>query len=146
MEHIAIMKKEWGLTQKIIDGIKTVESRWYKHKISPLSKIGVGEAIYFKDSGCPVTIKAIITKVEQYKIRNNQEAEKLMVKYAFEDLGTTNLAKSIRNYITNKKYAVFIHFNKVKKITPFNIDKTGFGMQCAWLVVDSVGRIKNKKE
>jgi len=144
MQHIAIMKKEWGLTQRIIDGVKTIESRWYKFKTGSWGRVRVGEEIFFKDSGSPVTVKAAITKVEQYKIKNNHEAVKLMIAYALEVLGTTTLSKPIKDYITNKKYAVFVHFNKVKKITPFDIDKAGFGMQCAWLVVDSVNKIKKK--
>jgi ASC-1-like (ASCH) protein len=141
MNHIAIMKKEWGLTKKIIDGIKTVESRWYKSKTTPWNKIKVGDTVYFKDSGGPVLVKAKVTKVEQYEVSSNSQALAIMAKYALADLGTEVLSKSIRDYITGKKYAVFVHFNKVKKITPFSIDKAGFGMQCAWLTVDSINKI-----
>lgn len=30
MEHVAIMRKSWGLTDKILSGQKKIESRWYK--------------------------------------------------------------------------------------------------------------------
>ena len=143
MEHIAIMKKEWNLTPKIIDGKKTVEARWYKSKVAPWNKIKSGETIYFKDSGSFVTVKAAVTKVEQYEIKNNAQATGLMKKYALEDLGAAKLSNFIKNYIKDKKYAIFIYFDKVEKITPFDIDKTGFGMQCAWIVVNSV-KIKTK--
>lgn len=32
MEHVAIMKKSWGLTRKILSGEKTIESRWYRFR------------------------------------------------------------------------------------------------------------------
>lgn len=142
MEHIVIMKSEWKLIPKIIDGIKTVESRWYKSKIAPWGRVKVGDTLYFKGSGGPVNTRAVVTKVAQYEIRTNIEAMQIMNKYALEDLGTKVLSDQIKNYILNKKYAVFIHFGKVRKIAPFEINKKGFGTQCAWITVPSVDNIK----
>ncbi len=142
MDHVAIMKKEWNLTQKIANGTKTVESRWYKFKTAPWNKIKTNDLIYFKDSGSPVYIKATVTNVEQYEIENNQHALNIMNKYALADLGTSALPESIKNYIADKKYAIFVHFAKVARVSPFDIDKKGFGMQCAWIVVNSVENIK----
>ncbi|MDO8559127.1 MAG: hypothetical protein Q7R84_02240 [bacterium] len=41
MEHLAIMKKSWGLTEKILSGQKKIESRWYLSKRSPWDTIEV---------------------------------------------------------------------------------------------------------
>jgi hypothetical protein len=142
MEHIAIMKSEWKLIPKIIDGIKTVESRWYKSKIAPWGRVKVEDIIYFKDSGGLVSARAVVTKVEQYEIKNNLEAMQVMSKYALEVLGTKLLSNQIKNYILNKKYAIFVHLGGVKRIPPFEIDKKGFGMQCAWITIPSVDNIK----
>ena len=65
MEHIAIMKKSWGLTQKILNGQKKIESRWYSVKYRPWDRIKEGETVYFKDSGEPVKLKAEVSKVMQ---------------------------------------------------------------------------------
>ena len=45
MIHIAIMKKEWGLLEKILSGEKIIESRWYLNRSSPWGKIKKGEEI-----------------------------------------------------------------------------------------------------
>ncbi len=63
MDHVAIMKKSWDLTQKILSGQKKIESRWYKLKCAPWGKIGRGNMVYFKDSGKPVSIKANVEKI-----------------------------------------------------------------------------------
>lgn len=63
MDHVAIMKKSWGLTQKILSGQKKIESRWYKSKHSPWGKIEKGDIVYFKDSGEPISIKTGVEKV-----------------------------------------------------------------------------------
>jgi len=33
--HVAIMRKGWGLTGKILTGEKTIESRWYMNRYRP---------------------------------------------------------------------------------------------------------------
>jgi ASC-1-like (ASCH) protein len=77
MEHLAIMKRSWNLTSKILSGKKKVESRWYKTKHPPWDLIKSGDVVYFKDSGEPVTIKAEVEKVRQFsdlspaKVRKN---------------------------------------------------------------------------
>ncbi len=35
MDHVAVMKKSWGLVPKILAGEKICESRWYKSKRPP---------------------------------------------------------------------------------------------------------------
>lgn len=142
MVHVAIMKTSWQLLPKILSGEKIVESRWYKNRHAPWGRINPGDTLYFKDSGKPVTVKSNVTKVEQIEIQNNSQALIIMQKYALADLGTTKLSSDIRNYITDKKYAIFVHFNRAKKIDPFEIDKSGFGMQSAWICVEDVVRIK----
>ncbi|MBI3413268.1 MAG: hypothetical protein HY051_04265, partial [Candidatus Aenigmarchaeota archaeon] len=66
MYHVAIMKKSWGLTEKILDRRKTIESRWYKHRRTPWNKIKKGDTVYFKNSGEPVSIKTRVKKVMQF--------------------------------------------------------------------------------
>lgn len=143
MDHIAIMKKSWALIPKILDGTKIAESRWYKSKIVPWDRIQAGDNIYFKDSGEPVTVKARVINVLQYKISNNNQALEIMNKYAEKDLGFKTIPLSIQNYILNKNYAIFIFFDSVEKIKPFYINKTGFGVMAAWITINDIAKIKN---
>ena len=136
------MKKQRGLVPKILGGEKTVESRWYKNKKTPWNKIKPEDTIYFKDSGEKVSLKAKVTGVEQYEIQNNEHAREVMGKYSLQDLGTSEIPEIIEEYISNKNYAIFVHFDNVEKIEPFDINKTGFGTQAAWLTVASLKKIK----
>lgn len=136
--HVAIMKRSWRLIPKILSGEKTVESRWYKGRVAPWDRIDAGDVIYFKDSGEPVTVRARVTDVEQYVISGNEEALALMEKYAGKDLGVTKITGEIKNYILNKRYAIFVRFDSVERVEPFEVDKTGFGAQAAWLVMDDI--------
>lgn len=66
MEHLAIMRKSWELTDKILNGQKKIESRWYSVRYKPWGAIKKGETVYFKDSGGPVKIKAEVSRVIQF--------------------------------------------------------------------------------
>jgi ASC-1-like (ASCH) protein len=142
MEHIAIMKKSWGLTEKILTGEKTVESRWYKNKYAPWDKIKSGDIVYFKDSGKPVSVKAEVAKVLQFDNLNSQKTEQILSEYGKADLGTRDIMPEIRKYVSGKNYCILVFLNNVEKIEPFDIDKTGFGAMSAWISVDNISQLK----
>lgn len=142
MEHIAIMKKSWGLTEKILVGEKTVESRWYKSRYAPWDRIKSGDVIYFKDSGEPVTLKARVIKVIQFANLTPEKTEQILSQYGKADLGTGDIMPVIKEYIFAKNYAIFVFFDNVEKIEPFDIDKTGFGAMSAWITIDDINKIR----
>ncbi len=145
MDHIAIMKKSWGLTDKILTGEKTLEERWYKFKRPPFGVAKIGDTIYFKDSGDPVSVKAKITKVLQFENLTPEKSQEIVKKYAHADLGSNKITPEIEEYTSNKNYCVIIFFENAKKIEPFEINKKGFGTMAAWITVKNVNKIKEKK-
>lgn len=143
MDHLAIMKKSWNLTSKVLSGEKTIETRWYKNKSAPWGRIHKGDAVYFKDTGCLVTVKATVSKVEQYSNLNNYITQKILSTHSTRDLGTTEISDEINAYTKNKKYCIIIHLIKPKKVEPpFDISKKGFGLMSAWIAVKSINEIK----
>ncbi len=144
-DHVAIMKKSWGLIPKILDGTRIAESRWYKSKITPWDRIHPGDNLYFKNSGEPVTVKTRVSKVLQYEIKNNDHALEVMKKHAKKDLGLEAIPREIKNYILNKNYAIFVFLDSVEKVKPFTIDKTSFGTMAAWITTDDINKIKRRE-
>ncbi len=142
MQHLAIMKKSWNLTNKILTGEKKIESRWYKNKYPPWNKIKENEIIYFKDSGDPVTIKAEVDKVLQFDNLNENKVLEILNKYGKDD----GIEKDKINYFyemfKDKKYCMLIFLKNVKEIKPFNIDKKGFGSMSAWITLNNIDKIK----
>ena len=142
MEHIAIMRKSWGLTQKILSGQKKIESRWYKVKYSPWDKIKSGEIVYFKDSGEPVTIQTEVEKVIQFSNVTPEKVKEILYQYGQADsLGIDKIPEFFEMF-KDKKYCMLIFLKNPQKIEPFKIDKSGFGAMSAWISVDDVNRIK----
>lgn len=142
MEHIAIMKKSWGLTQKLLSGQKKIESRWYKAKYAPWDRIKPGEMVYFKDSGAPVTIKTEVDKVIQISSLTPEKVQEILYQYGKDDgLGTDKIPGFIKMF-KDKRYCMLIFLKNAQKVEPFEINKSGFGAMSAWISVDSVDKIK----
>lgn len=139
MDHVAIMKKSWGLVPKILSGEKIIESRWYKNKAAPWGKINIGDTIYFKNSGEPVSVRA--------KVKNLISVEKLTpdkVKDILKRYGKDDGIDDIESYcelFKEKNYCMLIFLEEPERIIPFNIDKKGFGAMAAWICVDNIKRI-----
>ncbi|MEK6807393.1 MAG: ASCH domain-containing protein [Nanoarchaeota archaeon] len=143
MEHIAILKKSLKLTEKILDGRKTIESRWYCAKYPPWNRINAGETIYFKDSGEPVTIKAEIEKVLQFEL-SLEKVKEILAKFGSE--GKICIRDSNETFEQNKdkKYCILVFIKNPEAIAPFTINKKGFGLMSAWICTNDVEKIKIK--
>ncbi len=136
MEHVAIMRKSWKLTQKILTGEKKIESRWYKNKYPPWDKIEAGETIYFKDSGEPVTVKATVERVLQIPELTPQKVKEILEKYCRDD-GIED-TEPFYELFKNKKRCMLIFLKKARAVKPFEIDKKGYGAMAAWLCVNNI--------
>ncbi|HLC71252.1 MAG TPA: hypothetical protein VJI32_04540 [Candidatus Nanoarchaeia archaeon] len=141
MEHLAILAKKRKLLSKIISGEKTIESRWYKSKIVPWDQIKVGEAIYFKESGDPVTVQAVVAKVMQFHLPEINVA-KLLHKYGAEIGFTPEQIPEKIEWCKGRKYCVLIRLKDVKEIEPFKINKKGFGLMAAWITTPTINSLK----
>jgi len=142
MMHVAIMRKPWGLLEKIFTGEKTIESRWYNVKYRPWDAIFTGDTIYFKNSGEPVALKAEIGKVIQFTDLTPERVKEILVQYGKEDGIEEVRTQEFYERFKDKKYCILIFLKNPKRIAPFEIDKTGFGAMAAWITVSEIGEIK----
>ncbi len=142
MEHIAIMRKSWRLTDKILSGQKKVESRWYSVKYRPWDSIKEGETVYFKDSGEPVRIKTEVGKVMQFMYLTPKRVKEILDEYGNDDGLERDKIPEFFERFKNKKYCMLIFLKNPREIEPFEINKTGFGAMSAWITIDSVSKIR----
>jgi ASC-1-like (ASCH) protein len=142
MEHLAIMRKSWGLTEKILNGQKKIESRWYLTKRKPWDSIKKGETVYFKDSGEPVMLKAKVGKVIQFIDLTPKKVGEILDEYGDEDGLEKDKIPEFFERFKNKKYCILIFLKNPQEVRPFEIDKTGFGSMSAWITVDGILNIK----
>ena len=145
MDHVAIMKKSWGLTQKVLLGQKVIESRWYKNKYRPWNRIEAGDIIYFKDSGEPISIKAKVKKVLQFENLTPKKVREVLNKYAKDDGVEESRISEFYEMFKDKKYCLLIFLKDAQDIEPFEINKNGFGNMSAWISIEDIKKIKLSK-
>jgi len=140
MDHIAIMNKSWKLIPKIINGQKTIESRWYKSRFSPWNKVSKGDTVYFKNSSESITAKAKVSKVLQFDNLNLTTVRKI-INNSGQQICLQNT--NYRKWTPTKKYCILIFLEKPQAINkPFAIDKRGFGIGTAWITINHIETIK----
>ncbi len=140
------MKKSWGLTKKILDGRKKIESRWYLNRYKPWDKIKASDVVYFKDSGEAVKLKAEVSKIVQFADLTPAKVRKILDKYGKDDgIEKQDISKFFKLF-KNKKYCILVFLANPTTIAPFDIDKTGFGAMSSWIVVDNVSKIKKHEK
>jgi ASC-1-like (ASCH) protein len=142
MEHVAIMRKSWGLTRKVLTGQKSVESRWYKVRYAPWNRIGPGDTVYFKDSGEPITVKAEVEKVTAFSGLTPGRVRGILHEYAGPDGLEKHEIPRFFEMFRDKRYCMLIFLRNPERVEPFSIDKKGFGAMSSWIVVDDVSRIR----
>ena len=142
MDHIAIMQKSWGFTEKIATGQKTIESRWYKVKYTPWGRISPGESIYFKNSGEPVTIQAKISRIINFSDLTPEKVQTILEDYSKElGLDEPDILRFFEMF-KHKRYCILIYLKDAHHIQPFEINKQGFGTMSSWISVESIAKMK----
>jgi ASC-1-like (ASCH) protein len=134
------MNKKWKLIPMIVNGTKTIESRWYVNKIKPWNSIKVGERVFFKNSGESITVSAIVSNVLQFDNLDETQFRNIMEEYGD---GIQVIEREYDEYYQSKNYCILVFLKEVKQLEkPFNISKKGFGSACAWMCVDNIEDIK----
>jgi hypothetical protein len=152
VDHIAILRKAKiskadNLLGDILAGTKTIESRWYVNKVSPWNRVGVGDYIYLKESGCPVSAVTQVAKVLQYENLTNEIVHKIIRDFGKQISPGTPEQELLAWSKTqrNKRYCILIFLKNVKRLVPFDINKKGFGISSAWLCVGDINKVKKSK-
>lgn len=138
------MKKSWGLLPKIITGQKTIESRWYKSRYRPWDSIRSGEAIYFKDAGSPITAKCTVDRILQFSDLTPVKVGEILRQYGREIGIDGQDVQSHFEEFKDKKYCLLIFLRNPTEVSPFQIDKRGFGAMSAWISVGDIKAIRIK--
>lgn len=145
MYHVAIMKKSWGLLKKIANGEKTVESRWYKTKRAPWDEIAAGDMVYFKNSGEAVTLRASVERVLQFSELTPRRVRAILLQYGRQDGIASGRIPAFYRLFRDKRYCILIFLRTLEHVTPFHIDKTGFGAMSAWITCSHINQVRTYK-
>jgi ASC-1-like (ASCH) protein len=128
VNHVAIIDSKKKLLDKILSGEKTIESRWYiKHK-PPFGKIKIGDALYFKESSKPISLKSTVHRFNEYHNLTYDDKNKLFDNY-HKDIC---ISKSERAELMKKSHILLVWFTDVKEINHFSTKKGN--PRSAWII------------
>ena len=126
MKHIAILRPPFF--DMVLNGEKTIESRWSMNKIAPYNKVKTGDQILLKLTGKPVTATAIVKDIKYYQL-TPEKVEQIRIQYG-KEIGTDKF----KNWpaILQKKFCTLIWLENVKQIEPLEVPRSN---GAGWIVV-----------
>ncbi len=142
MHHVAIMKPELRFLEKILSGQKVIESRWLSQRRAPWHKVQVGDTIFFKNSSQPVSVKALVKKVIYFEDLTPLRVREVLAEHS-KSIGIED-RDSFYIQTRYKRYCVLIWLKHIEPISPFYIQKVGFGAMTAWLSVEDIAVLKRR--
>lgn len=137
MEHLAILSKRRKLLGPILEGRKSIESRWYASRRAPWDRIVPGDTVYFKETGDPVRAKATVSRVLQFDLRE-RPARSILKEYCDRIL----ISPGDSSWAHGKRYCILVFLEDPRPVAPFEIDKRGFGSMAAWISARRIPRLR----
>lgn len=60
--HLAVMTGCY--LDRLLDGTKTIESRFTRHRVAPFERVATGDVVFFKPAGGPITAAGLAGEVQ----------------------------------------------------------------------------------
>ncbi|MCJ7730622.1 MAG: ASCH domain-containing protein, partial [Sedimentisphaerales bacterium] len=124
--HLAILKKPY--LDAIIEGRKTIESRFTKTRHPPFGQTAAGDRLFLKLASGPVCAVATAQAVRQFENLTPSKIQQLKTQYNNSILGENEYWESKRDC----KYGVLIRLADVRRTKPVFINKRDWR---AWVVL-----------
>jgi len=133
-KHLAIMNK--ATVEAILNGIKTIETRFSQHKIAPFGVVSVGDLVYLKPPGEEIIGQFRVKKVFYFEGLTDKDMEKI-----FQDYGSkisVGCKEEDEKYFSDKKsstYGTLIFIGDSERFitSPIKVKKSD---QRGWVVLD----------
>ena len=131
--HLAILSPGW--IELILDGSKTIESRFTKVRCAPFGKVNEGDGVCLKESGGLVKGAFRVGKVETFENISENDIWRIHTKYC-KDIFVDSFFFHPPQKWFESKHATLIHIAEVNRFhPPFALKKRD---PRAWVVYDHI--------
>jgi ASC-1-like (ASCH) protein len=117
--HLAVCNEPF--LSLILNGEKRIESRFSINKISPFGKIKKGDVVIIKETGGPIS-GIFVAGVVKYFYKLNKSVIK-QIENEYGRLLCSAYDKNFWKMRDSANYASLIEVKKIKRLSPFKIDK-----------------------
>jgi len=124
--HLVILKRPY--LEAIIDGRKTVESRFAKTRREPFGQISKGDKLFLKESSGPVCAMATVSEVKSFDNLCPHQISRLKQQY-------NNLIGGSDEYWQSKadcRFGLLVWLENARAIEPVRINKKDWR---AWVIL-----------
>ncbi len=124
--HLVILKKPY--VDAILQGRKTVESRFYQSRQFWLSRVSTGDKLFLKASSGPVMTTAIVASVRQFDNLTASQLTELKKQHNQHILGDEQYWRDKMN----SRFGILLWLKDIKPVAPRFIKKADWR---AWVVL-----------
>lgn len=129
--HLAIFTQPW--LDLILDGKKTIDSRFTKVRCAPYGKIKAGDLVYLKESSGSVKGQFTVAKVEVFADLTSETLYEIDARYRREIFADLPSQSFWEKWLVSK-YATLIHTKNITAYQkPFRYPRKG---RAAWMLLD----------
>jgi len=139
MDHVVYLDARAGEMEKLIVGEKSMIIRGAAGRKMPYGRVNVGDMLYFINNNAEGVVKARsqVSNVLNSESMTVEESTALVEKHQ-EKLKLTPI--QFKRW-AGKRYLVLIEVNDVEAVTPFSVDKSGYGNMDDWMPVGEIQEI-----
>jgi hypothetical protein len=140
MDHIVYLDATAKELDLLLSGKKTMIVRGATGRKMPYGKVNQDDLLYFINNNAE---GLILAKAKVKSVFNSDKltaAESVSLVEKHQD--KLQLSKKQQARWGGKRYLVLIEVSDVKKVEPFQIDKSDYGNMDDWLPVEQIERVK----
>ena len=140
MDHIAYLDANANELDLLLSGKKTMIIRGATGRKMPYGRVNRDDSLYFINNNAEGLILAKAKVESVFNSEKMTEAESVRLVESHQD--KLQLSKKQQGRWAGKRYLVLIEVSDVKKVEPFQIDKSDYGNMDDWLPVEQIEKVK----
>lgn len=132
-KHLAIISKP--VAEAILNGRKTIETRFSLHKIAPFGQVNIGDLVYIKPPGEEIIGQFTVKKVFSYEGLTPEDVDRIIKDYGDHiSSGDSVFDEEYYHNKKNSRYGTLIFIDQSERFitSPVKIKKSD---QRGWMVL-----------
>lgn len=136
MDHVVYVNAKTRELEKLLEGKKTMIIRGAAGRKLPHGRVSKGDILYFMRNNAEGVVRAhgTVSEVLASEKLTTEESSRLVGDH--QDM--LQLEPSEVQRWAGKRFLVLVSVEEVKEVSPFSIDKSGFGNMDDWLPVGNI--------
>lgn len=140
MDHVVYLDAQAKELEKLLSGEKSMLIRGAAGRKMPHGRVHAGDILYFINNNGEGKVQARGSVIHTFHSEKLTEVESQVL--ISDNLPKLRLTEKQLQRWSGKRFLVLVEVNQVESISPFEIDKSGYGNMDDWLPVDTINSVK----